>query len=544
MNLLPVIERELRVRAKGRGTYWTRFVVAMLGLVVCLPLLTLGEGSDPALAGRFGFNCMVTAAFLLSCASCLLTADVISAERREETLGMLFLTRLSGFEILLGKLASVGLAAACGLVAFLPVLMLPVLAGGVTGGEALRSALVLLDTLFLALAAGLWASVREQESVRAARKALLLTALLVLLPAMLEGMIRFAEGYTSGIGLLSPLVTIFDADATTGPEVARYWISLLLVQGLAWALLARADVQLRNSLREDTPDRMPAPRLVRPGLATAAARRGDPPGDGNPIEWLVRRQPGIRTTVWAVGILSITYSTFRWVLYGMVGFPPPGFLGVIMWPVALAVSLTIHGLMARTASRFFFEARRSGQLELLLTTPYGAQAILSGQWQALSRLLRWPIGLSIFIGLVCEVSTLAHGPESLTEAGHFWSVNIPLTCLLEVASAVGAVVTTCWLGMWFGIHGHTPLATMARSAGLTTGIPFLFKSVVTFGLMIPIARLFGNDLELRLKLAWGTTIIVLCYYGWLIRRARRHLLTELSGSDSRPSGVINLQRAA
>ncbi|MGD0262171.1 MAG: hypothetical protein ABSD29_20590 [Verrucomicrobiota bacterium] len=531
MNLLPVIERELRVRAKGRGTYWTRFVVAMVGLLVCLPLLTLGEGIDPALAGRFGFNCMVTAAFLLSCASCLLTADVISAERREGTLGLLFLTRLSGFEILLGKLASAGLAAACGLVAFLPVLMLPLLAGGVTGGEALRSALVLLDTLFLALAAGLWASVREQESVRAALRALLLTALLVLLPAMLEGMVRFAEGFTSGIGLLSPLVTIFDADATTGPEVARYWISLVLVQGLAWVLLARADMKLRDSLREDAPDRMPLARVAKAGLAAAAARRGDPPGDGNPIEWLVRRQPGIRTTLWAVGILSIAYSTFKWLLYRTVGFPTPGFVGLLMWPVGLAVSLTVEGVVARAASRFFFEARRTGQLELLLTTPYGAQAILSGQWRALSRLLRWPIGLAILFGLVREISTLAQ-TEALTNSGHFWSVIVPVICLLEVAGAVGGVVTACWLGMWFGIRGHTPLATMARAAGLTAGVPFLFETVVTFGLTVPVARLVGgHDLELWLKLAWGTRIIVLCYYGWLIRRTRRHLLAELSGSE-------------
>ena len=50
------------------------------------------------------------------------------------------------------------------LAAFLPMLMIPVLAGGVTGGEALREGLVLLNTFWFSLCAGLWASARSEES--------------------------------------------------------------------------------------------------------------------------------------------------------------------------------------------------------------------------------------------------------------------------------------------------------------------------------------------------------------------------------------------
>ena len=48
-------------------------------------------------------------------------------------------------------------------------------------------------------------------------------------------------------------------------------------------------------------------------------------------------------------------------------------------------------MFAWAASRFFVEARRTGELELLLTTPLGAKQIVSTQWEVLKRGLRWPL---------------------------------------------------------------------------------------------------------------------------------------------------------
>src|ERR1035437_6036918 len=137
MTFLPIIERELRVRARNRAVYWTRFAVALAGMLVCLPqLMWSGPFAAPVTLGQGLFNGLVSAAFLLSCGACLLTADVISMERREGTLGLLLLTRVTTFDVLLGKLSSAGLPSLCALVACLPMLMLPVLAGGGAGGGA------------------------------------------------------------------------------------------------------------------------------------------------------------------------------------------------------------------------------------------------------------------------------------------------------------------------------------------------------------------------------------------------------------------------
>ena len=56
------------------------------------------------------------------------TADCLSEEKREGTLGLLFLTDLKGYDVVLGKLAATSVSAFYGLLAALPVLAVPVLA--------------------------------------------------------------------------------------------------------------------------------------------------------------------------------------------------------------------------------------------------------------------------------------------------------------------------------------------------------------------------------------------------------------------------------
>src|SRR5262245_10869138 len=63
------------------------------------------------------------------------TADSISIERREGTLGLLLLTDLTGREIVIGKVAAASVQSLMTVVAVLPAFALPLLAGGVTGGE-------------------------------------------------------------------------------------------------------------------------------------------------------------------------------------------------------------------------------------------------------------------------------------------------------------------------------------------------------------------------------------------------------------------------
>src|SRR5512145_1105353 len=74
------------------------------------------------------------------------TADCLSQEKREGTLGLLFLTDLKGYDVVLGKLAATSLNGLYCLVGILPVLAVPLLLGGVSYPEFWRMVLVLVDT--------------------------------------------------------------------------------------------------------------------------------------------------------------------------------------------------------------------------------------------------------------------------------------------------------------------------------------------------------------------------------------------------------------
>ena len=115
MTVLPIVERELRVAARRSSTYWLRVTAAFVAIAVFgWVLLTLLRDQVPSAAhGRYLFRCLFGLAF----AYCLfigarLTADCLSEEKREGTLGLLFLTDLKGYDVVLGKLAATSLNSA------------------------------------------------------------------------------------------------------------------------------------------------------------------------------------------------------------------------------------------------------------------------------------------------------------------------------------------------------------------------------------------------------------------------------------------------
>jgi len=105
----------------------------------------------------------------------LLTADTISREKREGTLGLLFLTPLTPIGIVLGKTLTHAVRAITLFLAVLPALALPFLLGGLTWKDCVVSLLLNSSALVLALAAGLLASTLVTDSRRVLAVALALS---------------------------------------------------------------------------------------------------------------------------------------------------------------------------------------------------------------------------------------------------------------------------------------------------------------------------------------------------------------------------------
>src|SRR5204862_1154910 len=126
---------KLSVASRKSRTYWTRFIAALTAIcLIVWMILTLGSAlSDSQSVGGKIFISLATIGFFFAVlAGTHTTADCISWEKREGTLGLLFLTDLKGYDVVFGKLAATSLNAFYSLLAIVPVMALPLLMGSVS----------------------------------------------------------------------------------------------------------------------------------------------------------------------------------------------------------------------------------------------------------------------------------------------------------------------------------------------------------------------------------------------------------------------------
>src|ERR1041385_7553417 len=168
MIFLPIVDRELRVAARRHSTYWVRLVIAMAAVIIGVFLYIANTRTPRQQIAHQIFSSLSFVALVYCQASGRRsTADCMSEEKREGTLGLLFLTDLKGYDVVLGKLAATSVNAFYGLLAMFPVLAIPILLGGITQGEFWRVLLILVNTFLFSLAIGVLVSVLSWDARQA-----------------------------------------------------------------------------------------------------------------------------------------------------------------------------------------------------------------------------------------------------------------------------------------------------------------------------------------------------------------------------------------
>src|SRR5262245_29231666 len=121
-----------------------------------------------------------------------MTADCISRERREGTLPLLLLTRLTGRDIVRAKATAHGLRALTLGLAAVPVMVVPFVLGGVDWMEVGVSVAVQLSSFCWALAAGMLATSHTHSLRSALVWAVLWSLFLLALMMVLFGAVTWA----------------------------------------------------------------------------------------------------------------------------------------------------------------------------------------------------------------------------------------------------------------------------------------------------------------------------------------------------------------
>ncbi len=562
------MDRELRVAARKRSTFWLRVAAAATGLLIGCGFLLLSQvrGTRTADMGSVLFSVLswLCLAAGLS-AGLFFTSDCLSEEKREGTLGLLFLTDLRGYDVALGKLLATSLRGFYALLAVLPILAITQLMGGITAEQYWKSSLALVNALFVSLAAGMAVSAVSRDSQKA-----LTATLFVLLLLALGG--PAADSIVAGTGnrtfqplasLSSPGYVMAAASAWGRPS---YWTALVVTQLIGWGMLALASALVPHTWQ----DKKRAGAITTRSWAYAwkygGARRRQRLRrkliEWHPVAWLACRERWQSNGMWLMAVLAVggfvtaliqAESAAVWILWSYLG-------GLLTLPLYLWA--------ASQACRFFVEARRSGLLELLLATPVSGQQMVGGQWRALLRMFGLPVALLLGVHvtgsalsqlgyerLATQASTVAS--SALTnQSGVVTSQTYSVSTTVVVSTPTGTnaapaprrfqlratpqqvgqavlaaaavalstcanLIALCWFGMWMGLTSRSANLATLKTILLVQVIPWF---VITFGTSMLIGVVMsglafrGGGLQSTSFIAWWPLLSALLGAGVMVAK--------------------------
>ncbi len=545
MRVLPVIERELRVQARLGFTYGLRVLGAMTMLFVCL-FFGAREGFDTSIGGRL-FGYLNTTLFLsIWIMVPMLAGDCISRERREGTLGLLFLTSLRAREVVFAKVFVHGLRALTLWLAIIPVATFCFLLGGVTWKEGVMSVLVNFSMICWALAAGLLASSLSKVWLRAQLLACVLGGCFAALFLLLDG---YAVLGTAGRDPFFQLPRVFGAYRAGGDFSGQAWGmglfaatdldswwgvllgSLRPASQLAWfraeagiavasVLVLLMAVEIASMILRRLWQQNPPPpaqvwleeQLTTPVLGVGLFRLWlRHKLEHNPIGWLEQRTWSGRLVIW--GWLAILITVYSAVL-------GRNQLDKIFDQLQQMLGWMLICSMAATAAGSFRRERETGLLELLLVSPLKTRELIFGRlrgiwgqflpalvvlcavWIYFAKLMHiWNVSSSIqfFCGafLAVPVIGLYHSLRRPSFVSAFlftlfWGLLFPVCIRL----AVVAVVEAGFADELGGIAPGFLMAVPAQPVSIQVAVlRFLISPLCTSLLQLCLAFWFGRRLK-------------------------------------------------
>ena len=466
MTFLPIVERELRIAARLSSTYRNRTLAAGLAMAGATAMVTFGALSQSGAAtGGIEFRLLAFLAMLF----CALegvrkTADCLSEEKRDGTLGLLFLTDLRGYDVVFGKFTANSLDSIYGLLAILPVLALPIPLGGVTVDEFWRMVLALANILFFSLCAGMLVSARSWRENHAMGGTLLLVAAFMALVKV------------RGLAPFSPASVYTHALAKNYATGAReYWEALVSTQILSWSMLAYTSSMLPRWWQEGTATKTGQLTLreeIKLWLNNPERkRRHRELLNINPAQWLATRdsERGLflwgMTAVAGIGCVTCLFSDQKAVM--------PIFF-VVAWLINLGFKITA----ASQACHCLAEARRNNALEMLLVTPLNVEKMIQGQLDALFIAFRYPAVAIIFIELFAVLLKVGRDAHSGSLDGDSLGT---IFLVLYLALSFVDVVAVTWAGMWFGLSSRNETRALTKTLLLVLVLPCAFLALYPIG---------------------------------------------------------------
>ncbi|MGH7972682.1 MAG: ABC transporter permease, partial [Limisphaerales bacterium] len=477
MTFLPIVSRELRVASRRRSTYWLRTGATVATILLGTWVFLFMQREPPQVLATYLFGTLTGSAILYGLLSGVrATADCLSEEKREGTLGLLFLTDLKGYDVVLGKLVANSVNAFYSVVAVLPVFAIPLLMGGLTPGEFGRMALIALNSLFFSLALGIGVSAVSRSAQKSMVATLgFLTLLTIVLPACVGFFSSSMKAVPLRLALLLPSAgyTYYLAwDTPYRLQSELFWYSLALLHVLGWGFLGLASLVTPRTWQ----DRPFGTKTVRWrerlrvwsfGGAQERTSFRERLLSQNAFFWLASRSRLKPALVW--GFLGLVAAGWAW---GLARNHHEWLNEGTYILTALLVNSVLKIWFAFETTSRLAEGRKAGTLELLLSTPLEVRDILRGQLLALARQFLGPLVLVLVVETLFMLATLSE--PTMTDRAS--SISLWLSGMFMLVADLAALY---WVGMWQGLT--------ARNVGrATTGslLRILVLPWIAFAIMM------------------------------------------------------------
>lgn len=467
MTLPPIIERELRVALRRRRPVRSRMMISAGCIGVSLLYLIAAVASGDRGAGRSLHHLLCAVALYFTFKAPLLTAGIFAEERRNQTLGLLFLSGLNPAEVFASKLLSAALIACSDLLAVVPVLALPFLIGGVSFDLFLATSAALPCLLLFVISVSLLASILTRDDGAAVIVAATIGILVCATgPLFHYGSVHFASGakLSPWVLRLSPAYGPYlIADNLPAASIHEFWINLAITFAWSVLFLGAAALVLNLLWRERAiPERQRRwGELWRDFLhGRAGWRRGLATRwlDVNPFTWLAARDRQPVTLAWTIiGALAAVWLGC-WAIW-------PRY-----WPsvtnfflTAAVLNTAITWVIRHTAAKSLGNGRHDGSYELLLTTPLQTSDIVWGELEALREQFQ-PIQRAVvainMLMLLAGLAVRSWNPSALFVYAVAWLAVLVLT--FPVLWNRSAPV----LYMWAGLNSGRPAHAVWRASGI------------------------------------------------------------------------------
>ncbi len=523
MTLLPIAHRELLVSARKKSVRRSRifFALGAVAIAGALGLISLAsKGSFSSELGVMIFESLKWSAFIFACAGGIfLTSDCLSEEKREGTFGLLFLTNLRGYDVVLGKLFATSLRCFYSLLAIFPIMAFSFVLGGVAADDFRGSIISICNTLFFSLALGMLISAASRETHRAMTAAAVALVVFLFLIPELDLCVLGRNSNQPVLRLLSPL---FGVNHTDNYHSRDFWASTLAIHVLGWVWLLIASLLAPASWRDkgarQKGSRQQARNPIRPWLAPVPKRELL---DSSPVAWIVLRdrwaanlarvalglalamlvlsvcsswqQPAAalasvarRAASPAISTTTTSNSTSATMTFGSsvaIGMRN-NTLFQFASSCASALSIALELWLVMHIVRFYIEGRRTGFFELLLVTPITMREVLSGQWIALRKLFFAPVAAQVLLALAIGAVPILAIPAG-TGA---WRAGNLVTSTMEFfilaftnVTWITGLFSLAWMAIWMGQTSNKTTMAVLKTICYTKILPWIGVSF-TFGL--------------------------------------------------------------